>query len=165
MCIAGTPNVEARQSVKARPVVCGLVALGIAAALVGDVTSTAGAATPLPPLGGKRTLFVTMKEWTIRLPNALPAGPVTITVRNQGKLEHELVLLRTDLRSSKLPFDKRADKFNEKSTGIESPGELEHIKAGQTKSKSFDLPAGHYVFVCNIAAHYRQGMRVDVTVK
>jgi uncharacterized cupredoxin-like copper-binding protein len=43
-------------------------------------------------------------------------------------------------------------------------GETSNLKAGATNTITIDLEAGHYVFMCNLPAHYGLGMHTDFTV-
>jgi uncharacterized cupredoxin-like copper-binding protein len=113
----------------------------------------------------EKRITMTMNEWKMKTPKVVPAGKVTIVVSNRGKVEHELVLLRTDLKPSKIRIDKKTDKFDEEAPGFSSPGEIEGIKPGKTKSTKFDLAPGHYIFVCNLVGHFRKGMYAEVMVK
>ncbi len=115
---------------------------------------------------GTKTVNIDLKEYSIT-PNvqSVPAGSVTLKVRNAGGADHEMVVLRTDLAPSALPVDSVKDKVNEEGAGVQSIGELEDIHPGDTPSKTFNLTPGKYVFVCNIPGHYRNGMVVAFQVK
>jgi uncharacterized cupredoxin-like copper-binding protein len=91
-------------------------------------------------------------------PASAPAGRVTFTVKNNGTVIHEMVILKTDTPYDQLPVVK--DKVNESS----SVGEVADIGKGKTKSGTFKLKAGNYVLVCNIAKHYGLGMRAPFKV-
>jgi uncharacterized cupredoxin-like copper-binding protein len=112
-----------------------------------------------------KRISMTLNEWKIKAPKEVGAGKVTISVRNTGKVEHELVLLRTDLKPSQIRIDKKTDRFNEEAPDFTSPGEINSVKAGKSKTASFDLAPGHYIFVCNLVGHFRQGMYKEITVK
>ena len=111
---------------------------------------------------GALAVKATLKEWSIALNKAtVPAGQVTIRADNQGTSEHELILLKTDIAPDKLQVE--VGKVDEKQ--FESPGEVEAIKGGTVASRTFKLDPGHYLLICNIAAHYEQGMRTELTVQ
>jgi uncharacterized cupredoxin-like copper-binding protein len=74
-------------------------------------------------------------------------------------MEHELVVIRTSKSASKLPLS--GNRASDKG----SVGEIEDVAAGKSKKASFNLKKGHYVLLCNIAGHYKAGMRADFTVK
>ena len=108
---------------------------------------------------------VRMNEWHFGLSKqTLKAGKIRITATDRGKVEHELIVIRTDLASDKLPFVKAKDRFVEDAASLAKIGEIEHVMPGKVGTKIFDLKPGHYVFACNIAGHYRQGMHTDVTI-
>ena len=50
-------------------------------------------------------------------------------------------------------------------SGVESPGEIEDVGPGQTKSGTLKLTPGRYVMICNLPGHYKQGMYGTLTVK
>ncbi len=115
---------------------------------------------------GTKTVNIDLKEYSIT-PDVLsvPAGSVTLRVRNAGDVNHEMVVLKTDLAPTALPVDSAKDKVSEDGAGVQSIGELEDIHPGNTPSKTFNLSPGKYVFVCNIPGHYRSGMVVAFEVK
>ncbi|MDP9252922.1 MAG: cupredoxin domain-containing protein [Chloroflexota bacterium] len=125
----------------------------VAAALV--IGSTACAAP-----GG--TVNATLTEMKITLDrNSVPAGPVTFVVKNNGTVEHELVVIQTDLPQDKLAPDvEEAGKMDE--TG--NVGETGEVKPGESKTFTITIPAGHYVLMCNEVGHYAGGMHLAFTV-
>jgi uncharacterized cupredoxin-like copper-binding protein len=129
--------------------------LAIAAALV--VSCTAAVA---PANGG--TVNATLTEMKIAVDrNSIPAGPVTFVVKNNGTVVHELVVIQTDVAQDKLPADAaQAGKVVE--TG--NLGETGDVNAGESKTFTVTLPAGHYVLMCNQVAHYAGGMHMAFTV-
>lgn len=124
--------------------------------------------------GEETTLQVTLQEFAV-LPadNSAPAGQVTFEVENTGPVDpHEFVVIRTDLAPDALPTGEDGG-VDEGGEGIEVLGEIEEFPVGETMSRSFDLDAGNYVFICNIVeeedgeleAHYQLGMRTAFTVE
>jgi uncharacterized cupredoxin-like copper-binding protein len=104
--------------------------------------------------GAKATVRVTEREFTLKpaRPSA-PPGPVTFVVRNAGRLDHEFVVLKTNLAPSRLP---------QRGTKAAEPGRVGKIpkfKAGVTKRLTLNLRAGKYVLICNVPTHYRAGQR------
>jgi uncharacterized cupredoxin-like copper-binding protein len=83
---------------------------------------------------------------------------------NQGTVEHELIVLKTDLAPTALKIRAAESKADEAASG-QNLGEVEGVGAGQTKRKTFDLTPGQYVLLCNIVDHYRQGMVMAFEVK
>ncbi|MDP9321857.1 MAG: cupredoxin domain-containing protein [Chloroflexota bacterium] len=112
------------------------------------------------PKGG--TVNVTLTEMKIAPDhNSISAGPITFVVKNNGTLEHELVVIQTDLAEDKLAPDvEEPGKMDE--TG--NLGETGEVPPGQSKTFTVTLPAGHYVLMCNEVGHYAGGMHLTFTV-
>jgi uncharacterized cupredoxin-like copper-binding protein len=87
------------------------------------------------------------------------AGKVRLTLRNAGKVEHELVVLRTNADAAGLK-PSASGRVSEAA----SVGEISETAPGASKSTTFALKPGHYVFVCNIPGHYAGGMHGTLTV-
>jgi uncharacterized cupredoxin-like copper-binding protein len=86
-------------------------------------------------------------------------GSVTITSPNEGKVEHELVLFKTNMDPAKLPTEAGGGVDEEKlDQEAEEIGEIADVEPGDTKSGQFDLKPGDYVMFCNLPGHYAQGM-------
>jgi uncharacterized cupredoxin-like copper-binding protein len=104
--------------------------------------------------GAKATVRVTEREFTLKPARAsAPPGRVTFVVRNAGRLDHEFVVLKTNLAPSRLP---------ERGTKAAEPGRVGKIppfKPGTTKRLTLNLRAGKYVLICNVATHYKAGQR------
>ncbi len=92
-------------------------------------------------------------------PMSVKAGPTTITFKNIGTKEHEVVVLKTDT-----PADKLQVGANHEVSEAASVGEDSETKPGKTKSTTIDLQPGEYVLVCNIERHYERGMYGALTV-
>jgi uncharacterized cupredoxin-like copper-binding protein len=100
------------------------------------------------------TVKVTEKEFTVKpVPVKAKAGKVTFSVRNVGKLEHEFVVIKTNLAPGKLPIV--GNKASEKGR----VGKVPPFKPGKTKTLTLTLKAGKYVLLCNVAGHYKFGQR------
>jgi uncharacterized cupredoxin-like copper-binding protein len=106
-------------------------------------------------------LTATLSEWKIALsPTDVLAGDITIAAKNQGAVEHELVLLKTDVAADKLEM--AGNRVNEDK--YKSAGEIADFSPGKTESQTFKLDPGKYVLICNITGHYQQGMAAALTV-
>jgi uncharacterized cupredoxin-like copper-binding protein len=92
------------------------------------------------------------------VPATAKAGKVTFKVANTSTIGHELVVIRTDTKASKLPTTK-----NGRASEAGSLGEVE-LEGGASKNLVFTLKPGHYVLLCNVGHHYAEGMRKDFTV-
>jgi uncharacterized cupredoxin-like copper-binding protein len=102
--------------------------------------------------GEATTVRVTEKEFTLKaVPARATPGRVTFVVRNTGKLDHELVVVKTNRAPAKLPV---------KGTKASEAGRVAKIppfKPGKTKQLAVSLKAGKYVLFCNVAGHYKSG--------
>lgn len=77
-----------------------------------------------------------------------------------SKLEHEFVVLRTDLHSGSLPL--KDGKVEEGK--VKNVGEIEGIKPGKMKRLALTLKEGSYSIICNIQGHYGMGMNTAFVV-
>jgi len=89
-------------------------------------------------------------------------GPVTITVKNTGSVNHTLEVLKTNLAADKIPADPN-DQTKADERG-KVGGTTAELKPGQSVDVKLDLTAGKYVLICNLPAHYQIGMRASLTV-
>lgn len=114
--------------------------------------------------GGPATLEIKMGDFFFEPKNVTTqAGPTTIKAPNVGKVEHELVVFKSDLDPAKLPTKgPEVDEEELEEMGAEEAGEIE-AEPGETESKEFDLTAGKYVMICNIPGHYEKGMYGSLT--
>lgn len=128
----------------------------------GDATSSAPTTptTTGQPAAANPTLTVRMSEFAFDPKDAVAkAGSVTITAPNDGKVVHELVILKTSADPAHLPMD--GDDVDE-STNV---GEIPDVQAGATKKVTLKLTAGRYAMVCALPGHYKSGMYGSLTVK
>lgn len=117
--------------------------------------------------GGGASLEIKMGDFFFDPENAsAQAGPTTIEAPNEGKVEHELVVFKSNLSPAKLPTEANGEVDEEKleQTGAEEAGEIEDVEPGQSKSGDFKLSTGEYVMFCNLPGHYAQGMYGTLTV-
>ena len=130
-------------------------------------TSTTQAQAPAQP-SGSGSLTIGMSDYAFT-PNdgTTNAGMVTISAPNQGQLPHELVLFKTNKSPGSLPTlsNGEVDEEGLEASGVESPGEIEDVGPGETKSAALKLTPGKYVMICNLPGHYKQGMYGTLTVK
>lgn len=105
----------------------------------------------------------TLSDFKIELSTtSAPAGEVTFEVKNDGPSVHEFVVFKTDLAPDALPTDDSGDVAE--SDEFAPVDEIEDIADGANPKLTVNLEAGDYVIICNVAAHYRQGMRTSFTV-
>jgi len=138
-----------------------LTAIGMTAVLL-----TAGFAVTSCGPKGPTTVRVVEDEWSVK-PDAtsVPAGKVTFQIANQGKIEHELVVLKTDLAATALKMRAADPTKVDEEAGAKNVGEVEDVAAGASKSETFDLAPGKYMLVCNVSGHYKSGMVAAFEVK
>jgi uncharacterized cupredoxin-like copper-binding protein len=143
--------------------IAGVNLLVVAAKLDDNSTSSAArSAAPAqpatPPALGNR-VGVSMKEFTIT-PDVRQAanGRVRFSVRNDGRIKHEFVVLKTDKPAGALLKGAEADE-----TG--NVGEIPNLPPGSKKTLSLKLAAGHYALICNLPGHYRAGQHADLTIR
>jgi uncharacterized cupredoxin-like copper-binding protein len=116
--------------------------------------------TTTQPPAASRALTIRMTEFAFDPKDATAkAGRVTITAPNDGKVVHELVLLKTDEDPATLP--KKGDEVDE-STSV---GEIADVEPGSTKKATFKLAPGTYAMVCALPGHYEGGMYGSLTVE
>lgn len=132
-----------------------------------DEATESGAATAAQTTGGGNELTIKMDDYSFTPKDTTAnAGAVTISTPNDGQVQHELVLLQTDQSPTSLP--KNGDEVDEEALetkGVESPGEIEEVNPGQTKSGNFQLTPGKYLMICNLPGHFNRGMYGTITVK
>lgn len=130
------------------------LALLVAAALAAVSVSGALAA------GGGGSVKVQLKEFKIvPKPASVTSGKVTFTVKNVGKLVHEMVVVKTNVAPGKIPV--KDNEASEKG----AVGEVAELKAGKTGKVTLTLKPGKYVLLCNVPGHYKAGQYVRFTVK
>ena len=106
------------------------------------------------------TLTIKMSEFAFDPKDVVAkAGKVTITAPNDGKVVHELVVLKTSADPADLPMD--GDEVDES----KNVGEIPDVEPGDTKKVTLNLTAGKYAMVCNLPGHYKAGMYGSLTVK
>lgn len=115
---------------------------------------------------------VTLREFSVSPDHTtVPAGTVNFHVTNAGTVDHEFLVIRTDLSAGALPTNADGS-YAENGTGTTLVDELDAIAPGQGRDLSVDLTKGDYVLICNMVhivngvpdAHYARGMRVSFRV-
>ncbi len=106
-------------------------------------------------------LKVDLSEWAIALNRtAVNAGQLTIAAANRGQLPHDLVVLRGGPGIEPLPIvDGQVDESK-----VTIVNRFREFKAGE-KEKQFTLEKGSYLLICNLPAHYLQGMVTHLVVE
>jgi len=131
----------------------------MAAAAAGLLLLTAAACSSSGGGSAGHQVDVSLAEYSIT-PNLqdVTGGTVTFQVQNSGKVDHEMVVIRTDDAPGGLPFE------NGEASEQGSRGEIPEIAPGETKTLTLKLPAGHYVLICNLPGHYMGGMHAGFLV-
>lgn len=103
----------------------------------------------------------TLMDFSIALDStSVPSGDVSFSIENQGPSAHEFVIVQSDLAPDALPV-----KDNEvEEDQLTIVDEAEDIAPSTTADLTTSLDPGSYVIICNVTAHYEQGMRVGLTV-
>ncbi|MCR4465818.1 sulfocyanin-like copper-binding protein [Burkholderia sp. SCN-KJ] len=111
----------------------------------------------------QHTVDATLLSNSIQLKtHTVKSGRVTLDVKNaaDNNMEHELVVLKTDLSDDALPV-RKGEVMEHRLTKI---GEVEDIAPGRSRRVSFKLAPGHYVLICNKPGHYESGMHTALVV-
>ncbi len=129
-----------------------LIGVGVLAALV------------LAACGGPQTINVTEKDYSITFSSdTINAGSITFHVTNEATdMSHEFVILKTDLPGNNLPLNADGNVDESQLTLIDA---IKGLAAGDTQDLTVNLQPGHYVAICDLPGHYKQGMYIDFTVK
>jgi uncharacterized cupredoxin-like copper-binding protein len=131
-----------------------------AVALLGAVacSSSSSSSASGSDTGG---VSATEKDFSIDLAtSSAPAGSVTFNISNEGPSAHEFVIIKTDDAPDALPVKDNTVEEDK----IDVVDEAEDIAPSTTATLTTDLEAGSYVIICNIPAHYEQGMHAAFTV-
>jgi len=140
----------------ATTVACGSSKKSSTTTTAAGVTAPADNGTPVSVEAGDTSDTV---QYYKVAPVSVKAGKVTVTFKNTGNRQHEMIVLKTDAG-----FDSLTVGSDNKVSEDASVGEISETDAGKTVVKTFDLTAGKYVLICNIEKHYAQGMRSAFTV-
>jgi plastocyanin len=145
-------------------------ALGFAGLVVSgcgpDPSDVLGALAPhgVAPSGGSAVNGL-LDEWRVRADvNTVRAGPVLFTFANVGTQVHEMLVTRTDIAPGQIPVDAATNTFNEDDPASKVLDEISEFDPGKTGSVTINLAPGTYQLVCNVPAHYANGMSMAFTV-
>jgi uncharacterized cupredoxin-like copper-binding protein len=113
------------------------------------------------PSAGPAT--IALSEWKVDIASTIAKGSATFTISNAGTIPHELLVFKSDLEASAYPVDAAGD-IVEDGAGVTLVSDGENIDPAGTQERTVDLVPGKYLFVCNIAGHFKAGMFTVVTV-
>ena len=116
---------------------------------------------------------VTLREFSVTPDQSVvPKGTVTFHVSNTGTVDHEFLVIKTDLAPDSLPKESNGS-YQENGPGTSLLEEIDDVPPGQTRDLSIDLAQANYVLICNMVhqnpdgtvdAHYSRGMRTAFRV-
>jgi len=113
--------------------------LAVASACSSAATSSEGIQLP-PPSGA---ISIEAKEYQFAPSTVtVPAGVVTISIKNAGTQDHEFKVFKGD----------------------QEVGGVDGFAPGLTKNATLTLAAGDYTFVCKLNGHDQLGMKGTLTV-
>jgi uncharacterized cupredoxin-like copper-binding protein len=139
----------------------GAATLSLAFALVALRGERDGAQAAPPAQAA--TVQVTLQQFSVAAnPSSAPAGDVDFMASNAGSIDHELVIIRTDLAPGALPVV--GSQVDENGAGVQVIDEISPFAPGTQQTASANLASGAYVLICNVPTHYQAGMRTGFTV-
>lgn len=94
--------------------------------------------------------------------SSVPAGPVTFQVFAKDEV-HEINVLKTQLDPKSLPM--ATDGTVDEDAVGDKAGELEDVPPNNPQGDTFDMTAGRFVIICNLAGHYANGEVATLVVK
>lgn len=157
-------------SAKARLSIAGAVAALLAAAASAFAFAAGGAADD----GATR---ITMTDGAIAIESSqLPAGRRVVEAVNEGRAEHELVVLRTSKPADALPVGLHGVSIRQAGELVigedhlasrheHEPGTVLGLLPGESQRHQVDLKPGSYVVYCQTGSHYLAGERTSFTVE
>jgi uncharacterized cupredoxin-like copper-binding protein/mono/diheme cytochrome c family protein len=126
-------------------------------------------AEPTPTVGPTPTVdpnaaqvAVTLADLTLDVdPTSAAAGSMVFGVTNEGAIEHNFRVIRSDLAPDGLPLD--GSQVDEEAVDIVTS--IDAIAAGASESTTVPLDAASYILICNIPGHYVAGMYAGFEVQ
>jgi uncharacterized cupredoxin-like copper-binding protein len=136
-----------------------------AAAAVAALGVLAGPAVSATHKAAKKTTDVSATEVEFKITlthKSAPAGKVEFTVKNDGKLTHQFIVLRTTKAAGSLPVHGATVQLSKAGHVM---GQLARVEPGKTMHLTVDLTKARYVILCNMPGHYKAGQYTtfDVT--
>ncbi|HEY2888413.1 MAG TPA: sulfocyanin-like copper-binding protein [Candidatus Limnocylindrales bacterium] len=154
-------------------------------AMAGACTAAAGAEKPLwtygptqPPVAAPAVAVATpaptptveptpnttidLSEWHVAAASTFKAGTVTFTIKNDGTIQHELLVFKSDLAPAAYPQE--SGDIVEDGPGVDLLSDGDNIDPSGSQQRTVQLTPGTYLFVCNIPGHFKAGMYTVVTV-
>ena len=132
-----------------------------ALALLAVTACSSNSTTSEAPAASGNAVAVTLDDYAIQpaVTTATP-GEVTFTIDKAGATE--MVVIQTDVAIADMAVEKH--ETDEEAAGMNPIGEVEGVQPGETTSLVLTLPAGNYVFLCNLPKHFERGMATEFQV-
>lgn len=123
-----------------------------------------------------RDVTVRLGEWFFKAnQRKLKAGKVTVKIRNVGDVEHDLIMVKTDLAADEMPMTPDGAPDVEKAGHVMLGGHDEdghgseggkdiHVMPGKMERATVTLEPGKYALVCSYPGHYQAGQSTSLTV-
>ena len=145
------------------------VAIGAVLLLVGTsllMTACGTGETESAEAASDQTISATLGEFSVSLDrSSVPAGEAVFTIKNEGAIEHELVVMKTDLAADELPVSGDVVEEDGIPGAEETLFEAEEIEPGSTVELRGELTSGDWVVICNLPGHYGKGMATSIHVE
>ena len=135
---------------------------GIAFVLVGALATIGCGGNPQASAAG---VPVTLRDFAVDVATTLPAGSNTLAITNSGAAVHELEIAQLPAGADPASIQVANNVADLAGAGVTIIDEAEDIAPSTHTSLTVDLPAGTYVFLCNVPTHYGLGMHTVVTVE
>jgi hypothetical protein len=143
---------------RCRRIAGAVILVALTAALTGCGSASHAAATH-----GKRPIAVGERDFKLTAPRTIPAGDVTLAVRNGGPDAHELIVVREGTHRS-LPLRGDGLTVDEERLQSTTAATLEPGGPGSVRELRMNLRPGRYILFCNMSGHYLGGMQTEVEV-
>ena len=104
-------------------------------------------------------------EWKIGISaNRHTAGEISFDLANKGTIPHEFLVAKSNKTGAELlaMVDPTTNRIDEELLDVVD--EQPEYAPGTTAVLTLDLAPGHYVVLCNIEGHYKNGMYADLDV-
>jgi uncharacterized cupredoxin-like copper-binding protein len=108
---------------------------------------------------------VTLRDFAIGLSTtAVPGGELRLAVANEGPTIHELEMftLPEGVDAAALPVD--GGVADTAGPGLTLVDEVEDVAPSTSATLKLTLQPGRYALICNLPAHYQQGMHATLVV-
>ena len=105
-------------------------------------------------------------------------GRVSFDMRNAGRVEHELLVVKTDLAPDDLPMGLEGPAVklagdvvlgvphsHSASSHEAKRAAYRHVQPGSSRRETIVLEPGKYVLLCSLPGHYESGQRAGLTVR